>query len=120
MTVQSDIWRKLDELFEEQQYGSAIKMINGFAFKPADFSNLARSCQTLADLNRYNKKDDSHKKAIGYGLLAGYSYVKMGRMAPAIALVDWLKEIKEAAEQAVQLETAISVIFSKIPSSQEE
>lgn len=113
LATRTEIWDEFNQLFDATKFGSAVKLARELETDTTGLNKLAQHSATLAELNKRNKNDPEKRRSIGYALIAGYCYIKMSRMALALAQTTFLKEIPNAANQVAQLEHAISIAFSK-------
>lgn len=113
MAIRSEIWEKLDPLLKKSRYREAIDMLEAEIPHCESADELCLAARKLAHLYRSGVKDPA--KASSYGYIAGKTYVQAGRMAPAVAMLKWLREIPEAASKADELQSIISKTFSQAP-----
>jgi CRP-like cAMP-binding protein len=112
LAVKSEIWDELNKLFDDGMYGSAIRLVRDMDAESSNLSILSQHSLTLAELNKSNKNDPTMRRSRGYSLVAGYCFIKMGRMALAVTQAGFLKELPGSEKQVAQLEKAISLAFS--------
>ena len=93
---QNPIWQKLDELFQAQSWTNWLSPIEALTSKDVKLDELAKLAKTLADLYAANSHSNMRLRALGYGLLTAKAYLKMSRLAPAMAMVDWIKTILDS------------------------
>lgn len=113
MKSDSEVWSQLDKLFDEKNHPEWRHHIQQMLSPQVDLENLSRSCKTLFSLHSMNLDKGGKNKALGYGMLATYCYIHLGRMAPAIAMLDSLKPIKAPSSLIESLEKDLSTHFSK-------
>jgi len=114
------IWQKLDELFQNQTWTNWLSPIQALTSNDVKLDALARSAKTLADLYANNSNQSMRPRALGYGLLAAQAYLKMGRVAPAMAMNDWIKSIPDSRGIVEYLESEVSRLVCNSPTSQSE
>ncbi|MBN8555939.1 MAG: cyclic nucleotide-binding domain-containing protein [Deltaproteobacteria bacterium] len=115
MPVEMKVWEKIDPLVERGRFEEAIQLLEGQIQKCDNPEDLCKVARRLAHLYRSGLKKKGIPRAISYALMAGQAYVKVGRVAPAIAMLSWLKEIPEAKSQVKELEKLVSETFSFSP-----
>lgn len=120
MKSDSEVWSQLDKLFDEKGHSEWRLNIKQMLSPQVDLENLARSCKTLFSLHSMNLSKGGENKALGYGMLATYCFIHLGRMAPAIAMLDSLKPIKAPSSLIEILEKDLSAHFSKEKSKTEK
>lgn len=108
----SMIWKKLDALFEESPIENWIPPLRQLCDSKVNLTELSKSAKMLADLHAHNAKDEHKRRGVGYGILSALCFVKMKRMAPALATVDWLRQINNSQTAVALLESLISKEFS--------
>ena len=114
------IWQKLDELFQNQSWTNWLTPIQAMTSNDVKLDDLARSAKTLADLYAANSHGNMRLRALGYGLLAAQAYLKMARVAPAMAMADWIKSIPDSRGVSEYLESEISRVICNAQTSQSE
>jgi CRP-like cAMP-binding protein len=114
------IWQKLDDLFESQTWTNWLSPIQAIATDGVKLDELAKSAKTLADLYAGGKSKGPKNRAMGYGLLAAQAYVKMYRIAPAMAMCDWLRTLPDSQGVVEYLESEISRAVCNAPTGKVE
>src|SRR4051794_17286326 len=113
------VWDEVSALLEKKDLSAAIiRLEDEIANLEKDPEELCLVLRKLAGLYRLrsemkiSKPEQDQQKACHYAFLAGQAYVQMGRMAPAIALYDWLKLYSPKNAYLQTLKQAIAQVFS--------
>lgn len=115
MSNSNPIWNSLDELFEKCTWTRWLSPLQQVTGEEVRFDDLARSCKTLSHLYRTQSSAASQAKALGYGLLTAICYLRMNRIAPAMAQCDWMKGISDSRGIVEYLESEISRTVCNAP-----
>ncbi len=109
----SKLLRQVNRFIAHGNFQKAIELIETELPRTENLNEMSDLFRKLAHLYRFNGTSlDATKKAINYAILAGESYIRAGRMAPAVAMLSWLKELPEAKQSVIHLHTLIARTFS--------
>jgi CRP-like cAMP-binding protein len=109
----SDLWQEIQALLDEAKDQEAIYLLEEQLPKVEDLNVMGQMAYQLAHIYRSSCETNNIEKAVHYAILAGQVYVRMGRIAPAVVILDWLKEEPKAKEPAQKFQKLIADIFSR-------
>lgn len=96
----------------QEEWLEAIQVLEGQLTRAETPEEISSICRRLLHLYRQDGPAKNDSKASKYAYLAADAYVAMGRMAPAVALLNVLKTFAEAENLTKRLHRRISETFS--------
>ena len=109
------VWEELRGLMRKGHDKEAISLLEERLPHCDDPDELGEVAQRLATLYRASLDENNRKKAVQYAALAGQVYIRMGKMAQAVALIAWLKKDAVAKRLMEELKQSVSQAFSYKP-----
>lgn len=108
----STLWQDIEASLQKGDWGECIRMLEDALPKAESAEDIASIARRLSQLFRYESSSKNEQKASQYAFLAGEAYVVLGRMAPAVAMLNVLKDDSQSSVYSQKLHRRISETFS--------